>query len=118
MNSDLTDKETGLIEKKSEKYEWRRQVEWKGERKKDSTYTRIVPSHDVSNDNRSIFEFQLERKKKTSLEKGVWVTSTLRNLTATEAAAESVADMDHHPAEESSSHQWPRDELQNEPTKH
>lgn len=34
----------------------------------ESTYIRIVSPHDVSNDNRSIFKFQLWKKEQTSLE--------------------------------------------------
>lgn len=60
-------------------------------RTEDSTYVWIVSSHDVSDDNRSIFKFQLGKKEQTRLENGGCVTSSLRSLTPTEAAAECLS---------------------------
>lgn len=57
--------------------DWQREADWKRwsekerrKKKKDAdwTYIWIVPSHNVSDDNRSIFKFQLWKKERTSLE--------------------------------------------------
>lgn len=50
----------------------KRGAQTKKKETEDSTYIGIHPSHDVSNDNRSIFKFQLQRKEKTSSENGGW----------------------------------------------